>query len=155
MRILYSDAQRLAPALEDELRAAHVPLDELLRAADFVSLHVPLLPATRHLIGERELALMQASAVLVNTSRGPVVDERALIAALGRKALFAAGLDVFEDEPALAPALTALPNVVIAPHIASASVDTRTRMAIMAAENILAFLRGDRPPNLVNPEALG
>ncbi|HDS74574.1 MAG TPA: D-glycerate dehydrogenase [Firmicutes bacterium] len=131
-----------------------VSLDELLRESDFVSLHVPLVKETHHLIGERELQLMKPTAYLINTSRGPVVDEKALVHALRDHVIAGAGLDVFEDEPALAPGLAELENVVIAPHIASATNATRSKMATMAAENLLAGLRGETPPNLVNPEVL-
>lgn len=133
---------------------AQVPLDELLRESDFVSIHVPLVKETHHLIGERELRLMKRTAYLINTARGPVVDEKALVRALRDGVIAGAGLDVFEDEPALAPGLAELENVVIAPHIASATHATRSKMATMVAENLLAGLRGETPPNLVNPEAL-
>jgi lactate dehydrogenase-like 2-hydroxyacid dehydrogenase len=152
MHVLYCD-DRSAPAeIERELNLERVDKETLLRRSDFVSLHVPLLPATRHLIGAPELALMKPTAILVNTSRGPVVDEAALAAALASRQIASAGLDVFEAEPAVHPALLALSNVVLAPHIASASVTTRRRMSTMAAENVLAALAGKRPPNLLNPE---
>ncbi len=153
MRVLYSDARRAPEELEQALMTRQVPLGVLLEESDFVSVHVPLLPETRHLIGAQELGLMKPTAVLVNTSRGPVVDEKALVEALRDKRIFAAGLDIYEDEPKLAPSLAGLDNAVLAPHIASASRETRTRMALMAAENMLAALSGRRPPNLVNPEA--
>ncbi len=153
MDVLYTHP-RPNPVLEEELGARRVPLEELLKRSDFVSLHVPLTEGTRHMIGVRELALMKPAAVLVNTSRGPVVDEAALAAALRRGRPGAAGLDVYENEPLPAPGLTDLPNVVCLPHIGSATVGTRTRMARMAAENLLAGLRGEVPPNLVNPGAL-
>jgi len=151
MQVLYSDEQP-RPALESDLNARRVPLDDLLRQSDFVSLHVPLLPQTRHLVGERELRLMKPTAVLVNTSRGPVVDEAALVEALRGGVIAAAGLDVYENEPALAQGLVELNNAVLAPHIASASHDTRTRMGLMAADNAIAIAHGKRPPQLVNPE---
>jgi lactate dehydrogenase-like 2-hydroxyacid dehydrogenase len=152
MRILYCD-DRPAPAeLERELQAERVSKEALLRQSDFVSLHVPLTPATRHLIGAAELAMMKPTAILVNTARGPVVDEPALAAALERGQICAAGLDVFEQEPKVHPKLLELDNVVLAPHIASASVDTRRRMSLLAAENAVAALSGRRPPNLLNPE---
>ncbi len=141
MRLLYTDARRNAEA-ERELGARFVPLDELLRESDFVSLHVPLLPETRHLIDATRLATMKPSAILVNTSRGPVVDEKALADALRAGVIAGAGLDVYEREPAVEPALLTLENVVLLPHIASASAATRTRMAVRAAENVLAFLDG-------------
>ncbi|BBL81124.1 D-glycerate dehydrogenase [Rubrobacter xylanophilus] len=154
MRVLYTSRSRREEA-ERELGARRVELEELLRESDFVSLHVPLTPETRHLIGERELSLMKPAAVLVNTARGPVVDEAALAAALARGRIFAAGLDVYEREPEVHPALLGLENVVLAPHIGSASIETRNRMAALAAENLLAALSGQRPPNPVNPEVLG
>jgi glyoxylate reductase len=124
-------------------------LDELLAEADAVSLHVPLSDATRHLIGRRELALMKPTAVLVNTSRGPVVDEEALAEALEAGRIFAAGLDVFEEEPRVHPRLLAAPRAVLLPHIGSGSRQTRTRMARLAADGVRAVLAGERPPNLV------
>jgi glyoxylate reductase len=156
MRLIYTSRTRLEPAAEQELHASYVPLDTLLREADFVSLHVPLTPQTRHLIGPRELALMRPSAYLINTSRGPVVDEAALVSALRQGRIRGAGLDVYEQEPELTPGLADLENVVLLPHIGSATVETRTRMAFMAAENLLAGLRGDPPPNCLNwPELQG
>lgn len=152
MRILYCD-DRPAPAdVAHELKLERVSKEDLLRQADFVSLHVPLLPSTRHLIGAAELALMKPTAILVNTSRGPVVDELALAAALKARQIAYAGLDVFEEEPKVHPELLKLDNVVLAPHIASASVATRRRMSTLAAENVVAALTGKRPPNLLNPE---
>jgi lactate dehydrogenase-like 2-hydroxyacid dehydrogenase len=155
MRVLYCD-ERPAPAdVTAALKLEMVSKEELLRTADFVSLHVPLLPSTRHLIGADELALMKPSAILINTSRGPVVDEPALAAALKSRKIASAGLDVFENEPRVHPDLLAVPNVVLAPHIASASITTRRRMSTMAAENVIAALSGKRPPNLVNVESWG
>ncbi len=130
-------------------RNAGVPLDELLERSDFVSLHVPLSPETRHLIGERELRRMRPHALLVNTARGPIVDEAALVRALREGWIAAAGLDVFEREPALSPGLADLPQVVLAPHLGSATTATRARMAEIAAQNIVAALRGDAIPNRV------
>ncbi|HEY3443722.1 MAG TPA: D-glycerate dehydrogenase [Paludibaculum sp.] len=155
MRILYCDAQVAPAALEAELGLERVSKAELLALADFVSLHVPLTPETRHFIGAPELALMKPTAVLINTSRGPVVDEAALADALEQRQIWAAGLDVFEQEPAVCAKLLTLQNVVLAPHIASASVATRRRMSMMAAENAAAALDGRRPPNVLNPEVLG
>ena len=154
MRILYTDAVPLPPDVERELGATRVELDELLREADFVSLHVPLTPDTHHLVGAEQLARMKRTAVLVNTSRGPVVDEAALAEALREGQIFAAGLDVFEREPEVHPGLLELENVVLAPHIASGSVRTRSEMSVLAVRNLLAGLRGERPPNLLNPEVL-
>ncbi len=154
MRILYTDAVPLAPAVETELGATRVDLERLLAEADFVSLHVPLTPQTRHLIGVAELARMKSTAVLVNTSRGPVVDEAALAGALRGGVIFAAGLDVFEREPEVHPDLLGLDNIVLAPHIASGSVRTRSEMSVLAVRNLLAGLAGERPPNLLNPDVL-
>jgi glyoxylate reductase len=126
-----------------------IPLEELLERSDFVSLHCPLTPQTRHLIGEAELRRMRSHAVLVNTARGPIVDERALVRALREGWIGAAGLDVFEEEPALAPGLTDLPNVILLPHVGSATFETRARMAEIAARNIVARLQGEPAPNPV------
>jgi glyoxylate reductase len=145
MRVLYQDAVRADAAAETELRATQVDLDTLLRESDFVTLHTPLLPETRRLMGERTLRLMKKSAILVNASRGPVVDEAALVRALQERWIAGAGLDVFEEEPKIHPGLAPLPNVVLAPHIASASRDTRLAMAALAVRNCLAVLDG-KPP---------
>ena len=150
MKIIYHSRTRLAPAAEEELKATAVPFKTLLQEADFVTLHVPLTPQTRHLIGTRELALMKPTAYLINTARGPVVDEASLVAALRQGQIQGAGLDVYENEPQLAPGLADLDNAVLLPHLGSATVETRTRMAVMAAENLLAGLRGDPPPNCLN-----
>ena len=155
MRILYTDEIRLSAEKEAEYRVTFTSLEKVFKEFDFVFVHVPLMPSTRHLIGKKELEMMKKTAVLVNTSRGPVVDEKALVEALRNKVIFAAGLDVYEDEPALAPGLAELDNVLIPPHIASATIDTRSKMATMAAGNIVAFFKGERPPNIVNPEVLG
>jgi glyoxylate reductase len=125
-------------------------MDTLLKESDFISIHVPLMPETRHLIGRRSLEMMKPTAYVINTSRGPVVDEAALAAALRNKVIAGAGLDVFEEEPEVHPDLLELDNVVLTPHIASGSVDTRSKMAIMAAENVVAALEGRTPPNAVN-----
>ncbi|HTO52246.1 MAG TPA: D-glycerate dehydrogenase [Myxococcota bacterium] len=130
-------------------RRGGTPLDELLARSDFVSLHAPLLPETRHLIGERELRLMQPHAVLINTARGPLVDEAALVHALREGWIAGAGLDVFEREPALTPGLADLPQVVLSPHVGSATPGTRSQMAEIAARNIVAVLRGEPIPNRV------
>ncbi|MFO7494867.1 MAG: NAD(P)-dependent oxidoreductase, partial [Desulfobacterales bacterium] len=129
-------------------------LDALLAEADFISLHVPLTPATHHLIGAAELRRMKPSAFLINTSRGPVVDEAALVAALQAGKIRGAGLDVYENEPQMAPGLAELDNAVLLPHVGSATWETRTRMARLAAENLLAALAGMQPPNCVNLEVL-
>jgi glyoxylate reductase len=150
MRVLYSDVQRASLQLEEELHLEYVLFETLLRESDFISLHVPLLPATRGLVGTEQFALMKKSAILINTSRGLIVDEAALADALAAGEIAAAGLDVFEREPHVEPRLIGMENVVLAPHIASASVDTRTKMCMTAAENCVAALEGKRPPNLVN-----
>lgn len=139
---------------EKKFAVEYRPLDELLREADFVSLHVPLNESTFHLIGEKELKMMKTSAYLINTARGTVIDEKALVKALQKGEIAGAGLDVFENEPTVAPELIKMPNVVLAPHIGSASRETRVGMAVMAAENVLAALRGEIVPNLVNKEVL-
>jgi glyoxylate reductase len=132
----------------------YVPLDQLLRDADFVSLHSPLLPATRHQIGARELALMKPTAFLINTARGAIVDEKALARALRKRQIAGAGLDVFEHEPEVTPALLKMPNVVATPHLGSAVVEVREQMANIVVDNILALLGGKPPPNCINPEVL-
>jgi glyoxylate reductase len=141
MRVLYSDERRNDQA-ERDLGIEYVPFERLLAEADFVSVHVPLMPSTRHLIDAAALRKMKPTAVLINTSRGPVVDERALAEAVRDGVIAAAGLDVYEREPAVEPLLLELENVVLLPHVASASEKTRTRMAVRAAQNILAFLDG-------------
>ena len=154
MRVLYHNRSRLTPAEERESPAEYADLNTLLAQADFVSLHVPLSGETRHLIGAAELSRMKPTAYLINTARGPVVDEVALLATLQRGMIAGAGLDVYENEPALTPGLADLPNVVLLPHVGSATLETRTAMAAMAARNLIAGLDGQRPPNLVNPEVL-
>ena len=155
MRILYNDAVRAPEAVERDLGAEFVTAERVLRESDFVSLHVPLIEATRHMIGAAQFGMMKPTAILVNTSRGPVVDEAALAEALERRAIAGAGIDVFENEPNVHAGLLRLENVVLAPHIASASVDTRKKMSMMAAENAVAALEGRRPANLLNGEAWG
>jgi len=152
MRILYTDAVRAPEAIERELQLEFVSKEQLLRESDFVSLHVPLLDSTRKLIGETELKLMKKTAILVNTSRGPVADEAAVARALQEGWIGGAGLDVFEREPEVNPVLLQLSNVVVAPHIASASVDTRREMSMLAARNAVEALEGRRPITLLNPE---
>jgi glyoxylate reductase len=154
MKVIYYSRTRLQKDDEEMLRVSFAPLDVLLKVSDFVSLHVPLRAETHHLIGERELAMMKTSACLINTARGQIVDERSLVAALRQGRIWAAGLDVYENEPELSPGLAELDNVVLMPHSGSATIETRTRMALMAAENLLAGLRGKRPPNCLNWEAL-
>jgi len=156
MKMLYYDEMRRSEEEERRIGVEYVPdLAKLLPRADFISVHVPLLPQTRHLIGAAEFALMKPTAILINTSRGPVVDQRALYEALKSGQIFSAGLDVTEVEPIPPddPLLT-LDNVIITPHIASASFTTRKEMALMAADNLLAGLRGKTPPDCVNPKAL-
>ena len=154
MKVLYTSRSRADDADELEFGASYVDKETLLRESDVVSLHVPLFAETRHYIGAAELALMKRTAVLVNAARGPVVDEKALVRALKAGRIAGAGLDVYEDEPNLAPGLTKLPNTVLAPHMASASVETRLRMSNMAVANCIAGLSGERPPNLLNPDVL-
>ncbi|MBI5621543.1 D-glycerate dehydrogenase [Candidatus Falkowbacteria bacterium] len=147
LRVVYSDVIRNIQ-LEKQFKAKRLSLRQLLRQADVVSLHVPLLPSTRHLIGAKELKLMKPTAYLINTSRGPVVDEKALVTALRHQTIAGAGLDVYEFEPKLAPGLAKLNNVILTPHIASATLEARTAMAIMAAKNIIHIIAGKRPPHL-------
>ncbi len=149
MEVLYTARSRKEDA-ERELEARKVELEELLQESDFVSIHTPLTDETRHLIGEKELGTMKQTAVLVNASRGPVVDEAALAEALENKHIFSAGLDVYEEEPKVHPKLLELENVILAPHIGSASIETRDKMAEMAAENLRAVVSGEEPQNPVN-----
>jgi glyoxylate reductase len=151
MNVLYVDEKK-NETLEKEVNAKKVTFDELLKKSDFISLHVPLMPSTHHLIGEKELKMMKKNAVLINTSRGPVVDEKALVFALKEKQIFGAGLDVYEHEPEITEELKKLDNIIIQPHSASATIETRTKMAIMAAENMVAGLKGEIPTNCVNKE---
>lgn len=152
MRLLYH-GRRESASLQ-ALGATSVPLDTLLAESDFVSLHVPLNSQTHHLIDAAALALMKKTAYLINTARGPVVDERALVEALRAGRIAGAGLDVYEDEPRMAAGLADCPNTLLLPHLGSATIATRAAMSRMAAENVVAALQGVRPPNLVNPEVL-
>jgi glyoxylate reductase len=154
MSILYSDARRISPEVESELRAQYVPLDELLRKADYVSIHADLNDQTRHLISERELKLMGPEHYLINAARGPIVDEKALVRALKEGWIKGAGLDVYEREPATEPGLTDCWNAVLLPHLGSATVTARAAMAETAAKNLIAAVDGQTPPNLVNPQAV-
>ncbi|HEX4077182.1 MAG TPA: D-glycerate dehydrogenase [Candidatus Acidoferrales bacterium] len=155
MRVLYQNRTRVTPEVERELRAEFVDLDRLLRESDFISLHVPLSPETRHLLSKDAFGKMKPTAYLINTARGPVVDEAALAEALEQKKLAGAALDVYEQEPQVHPELVTRRDVILAPHIGSATIDTRTRMAVMAADNATALFEGRRPPNPLNPEVLG
>jgi gluconate 2-dehydrogenase len=152
MPVLYCNRTRLAIDVEKRLNATWVAKEELLTRADFVVLQLPYSKETHHLIGERELAVMKPSAILINTARGGVVDDAALVAALGSGRIRAAGLDVFEGEPKLHPGFLTLKNAVLAPHVASSTDATRARMAMTAAKNLVAALTGAVPPNLINPE---
>jgi lactate dehydrogenase-like 2-hydroxyacid dehydrogenase len=153
MKIIYSGPHR-NPQAENEVGATFVDKETLLRESDFLTLHVPLTPETRHYIGEKELKLMKKTAILINASRGPVVDEKALLKALQEKQIFAAGLDVFENEPEIVPGLLELDNVVVVPHIASATPETRINMGKIAIDNIVKVLNGQPPDTCVNPEVL-
>lgn len=154
MPTLYYNRKRLTPELEHECHASYANLDELLARADIVTLHTPYAPETHHLIGTDELARMKPSAILINAARGGVVDDAALIVALKNGTIAAAGLDVFENEPKFNPEFLQLQNVVLAPHIASATTNTRRNMAMTAAKNLVAALTGKRPPNLLNVDVL-
>jgi len=154
MRVIYYDVYRLSPEDEAAYNMTYRPMDEVLQEADFVSVHTPYMPSTHHLISDRELHLMKPNAILINTARGPIVDEKALASALQSGVIAGAGLDVFENEPAVEPGLLSMENVVLLPHIASASLQTRTLMATMASENIVAHFKGQLPPNILNPEVL-
>jgi glyoxylate reductase len=151
MKVIYTDAVRAPEEVEKSVNAEFREMNSLLADSDFVSLHVPLLPETRGLFDASKFFRMKPGAFLINTSRGPVVDEAALVAALENKKIAGAALDVYENEPFIHPGLKR-PNVVLAPHLASASVETRTKMAVMAAENAIALFKGQRPANMLNPE---
>jgi glyoxylate reductase len=153
MKVIYADAVRAPGAVEKELNAERREMNSLLTEADFVSVHVPLLPETQGLFDTAKFSRMKPTAYLINTSRGAVVDEAALVHALETGKIGGAALDVFENEPFIHPGLKRT-NVVVAPHIASASIETRTKMACMAAENVVALFKGQRPPNVLNPETL-
>jgi len=155
MRILYTKRSRLPEAEERELGATYVSLEELLRQADFVSVNAAFTPQTSHLIGARELALMKPTAVLINTSRGPLVDEAALVEALRSRQIAGAGLDVYEEEPRVHAGLLSLAQAVLTPHLGSAVGELREQMAHVVVDNIQAVLKGERPPNLHNPEVYG
>jgi glyoxylate reductase len=154
MRVIYHDAVDLPPEVERESGAKRASLEQLLAEADFISIHTNLTPETKHLFSTDQFRAMKDTAVLVNTSRGPVVDEAALAQALRDGEIFGAGLDVFENEPEVHPDLLALDSVVIIPHLGSATVDTRRAMGLLAVENVFAALDGERPPTILNPEVL-
>ena len=150
--MIYWNRTRLPSGDETALDATYAPLDELLRAADFISLHLAYTPETHHLIGDEQLALLKPTAYLINTARGAIIDERALVRALQTRRLAGAGLDVFEHEPQIESELFTFENVVLIPHLGSATIATRTRMGMIAVDNLLAVCAGERPPNCVNPE---
>ena len=154
MRVLYWTPRRKPEAEEREAGLIYVPLDELLRESDFVSLHSPLNADTRHQIGKRELGLMKKTAFVINTARGPIVDEDALVRALKAKKIAGAGLDVFEREPTVHAELKTMKNVVLNPHLGSATLEVREEMARIVVDNIEALLAGRTPPNCVNPDVL-
>lgn len=153
MKLIYTDAQR-NEAFERDTGARFVDKATLLRESDYLSLHLPLLPDTHHYIGAAELAAMKRDAILINAARGPLVDEQALVHALKEKIIWGAGLDVFEDEPTLAPGLAELENVVVVPHIASATRQTRLAMGKIVTDNVIRVLNGDAPLNCINPQVL-
>ncbi|MDP9330921.1 MAG: D-glycerate dehydrogenase [Actinomycetota bacterium] len=154
MQVIYADAVDLPPSVEAETGAQRRELEDLLEEADFISIHTNLTPDTRHLFGSEAFKRMKSTAVIVNTSRGPVVDESALADALESGEIFGAGLDVFENEPEVEPRLLALENAVVIPHLGSATFDTRDAMGNLAVDNVFAALDGTRPPTLLNPEVL-
>ena len=153
MTVLYHNSRRLSAEVEKSCRAAYLSLDELLARADILTVHTPYSPATHHLLGAAQFAKMKPGAIIINAARGGVVDDAALVAALKQGALAGAGLDVFENEPALHADFLKLTNVVLTPHIASSSEATRRRMAMLAAENLVAALTTGKPPNLLHPPA--
>jgi len=153
MKIIYADVRR-NPQVEKEVGAIYVDKETLLKESDFLTLHVPLVPETHHYIGEKDLKLMKKTAVLINACRGPVVDESALLKALQEKQIWAAGLDVFENEPEIVPGLAKLDNIVMVPHIASATTETRINMGKIAVNNVVKVLNGQQPDTCVNPEVL-
>jgi glyoxylate reductase len=154
MRILYHNRKRIDSKEEKTLRAEYVDLKTLLTESDFVSLNVPLTEETKHLIGKNELSLMKSTAFLINTSRGQVIDEKALVEVLRARKIGGAGLDVYENEPSLTPGLTELDNVILLPHVGSGTLETRIKIGTLAVENLIAGLEGRTPPNFVNPEVL-
>jgi glyoxylate reductase len=155
MTILYTKRSRLSEAEERELGVTYTTLDDLLRRSDFVSVNAAFTPETRHLIGARELSLMKPTAYLVNTARGPMVDEAALVEALAAERIAGAALDVYEDEPRVHPGLIPLHRAVLSPHLGSCVAELREQMAHIVVDNIQAVIKGERPPNLYNPEVYG
>lgn len=153
MQVRYWNRTRLSESEEAELGVQYFPMERVLAESDFVSLHVALNDETHHLISTRELSLMKSTACLINTARGPVIHEAALVKALKNGIIGSAGLDVYEEEPAVDKELLRLDNVVLAPHLGSATIGTRTKMGNMAIENCLAACSGNKPPNLINPDA--
>ena len=149
MKVLYNDKNR---TIEKEIEAEQTSLEDLLKRSDFVSIHVPLLPETRHLISGKELKMMKQSAYLINTSRGPVVDEEALVKALQENWITGAGLDVYENEPEMMEGLKECKNAVLLPHLGSATNETRTNMGLICAENAKVIWDGKQPPQIVNPD---
>lgn len=154
MKVVYYDNQKAPDSIEKQFSAKFTPLEELLMEADFITIHTPYLKETHHLIGEREFNLMKKTAILINTARGPIVDEKALVSAIKENKIAGAALDVYENEPELEEGLIYLKNAVIIPHLGSASYETRNLMAKMAAENLIKGLKGEIPDNLVNKEVL-
>jgi len=154
MDVYYYDVNKLDKKTEEELNIEYRDFEDLLKESDFVSIHVPLLPPTKHLIDKEELAIMKETAYLINTARGPIINESELATALKNGEIAGAGLDVFEEEPEIYSELVELDNTVLTPHIASASIETRTKMANMAAENLIAGLKGEEMPNLINKEII-
>lgn len=154
MRVLYYDINRVNPEIEKEVKAEFTSFENLLRESDFISIHTLLTKETTHLIGEKAFSLMKKNAYIINAARGPIIDEKALVKVLKEKRIAGAALDVYEYEPKLAQGLSKLNNVVLLPHLGSATIETRTKMAVIAAENIVARINGKTPPSIVNPEVL-
>lgn len=155
LKVVYWNRTRLSAAEEATLGVSYLPFQEVVATADFVSLHVAYNKETHHLLGEKQFAAMKPNAIVINTARGPVIDEKALVRALASRRIGGAGLDVFEKEPALEPELYALENAVIVPHLGSATIGTRTKMGLLAAQNLIAACSGQRPPHCVNPQVYG
>lgn len=152
MNVIYTDVRKI-PAFEAATAGLFVDKETLLKSADFISVHVPLLPSTRHLLGVNEFKLMKKTAILINAARGPIIDEKALVEALREGQFAGAGLDVFEQEPDLTDGLSELPNVVLAPHVGTSTTETRIEMVVVCARNIIAAMSNQIPPNCLNPEA--